>query len=115
MDKTQLITITISALFGAVSKSLVDWIVSVIKTTETVSAVAAKLKIVFSKTNRAVMFDILLILFYVGVVINFSLGATPITRLEVLLIIGAVLAIFFIFLSLIWNIHKAINERKNTP
>jgi hypothetical protein len=115
MDKTQLITIAISALFGAVTKSLVDWIASIIKTTKTASAVTARIKIVFSKANRAIMFDTFLLIFYVGVLIYFSSGETPITRLEVLLMIGAVLAIIFIFLSLTWKIYIAVNERKNKP
>jgi len=71
IDKTQLITIAISALFGAVAKSLVDWLASIIKTTHTVSAVTAKIKIIFSKSNRAVMFDMLSLLIYVGVLVNY--------------------------------------------
>lgn len=115
MDKTQLITIAISALFGAVAKSLVDWIVSIVKTTETASAVTAKIKIVFSKTNRAVLIDILSILFYSGVLVNFYLNEGSPTRLEILLIIGASLAVIFMLFMLSWHVSEAIHARKSKP
>jgi hypothetical protein len=115
MDKTQLITIAISALFGAVAKSLVDWLASIIKTTHTVSAVTAKIKIIFSKSNRAVMFDMLSLLIYVGVLVNFYLSEGSPTRLEILLIVGASLAVIFMLLVLFWDISKAVNERKIKP
>ena len=113
MDKTQLITIAISALFGAVAKSLVSWIVSIIKTTKIVSAVTAKIKIVFSKTNRAVIFDIIALLFYVAVLINFALDKTAPTRLEILIAIGAILACLIMVITLSIDTFKAISANKN--
>ncbi len=115
MDKIQLITIAISTVFGMVLKSIISWIVSIIKTTETVKAITAKLKIVFSKTNRAIMFKVLILLFYVGVLVNFSISESTPTRFEILLIIGAAFTIIFVALFLIWDISVAVNERKNKP
>lgn len=115
MDKTQLITIAISTVFGMLLKSIISWIVSIIKTIDTVKAITAKLKILFSKNNRAVIFDILALIFYVGILVNFYLNEGSPTRLEVLLIIGASLAIFFMLFMLSWHISVAINERKNKP
>lgn len=112
MDKTQLITIAISALFGAVAKSFVEWIVSIIKTTGTVSAVTAKIKIVFSKTNRAVIFDMLSLIFYVVVLINFALDKAAPTRLDILIVIGAVLASILMIFVLFVDISKARNANK---
>ena len=113
MDKTQLITIAIAALAGAVAKALVDWIVSIIKTTETVIAVTAKIKIIFSKTNRKVLTDILSLLFYAAVLVNFAISESAPTRLEILLIIGASLALIFMLFMLSWHISEASRARNS--
>ena len=113
MDKTQLITIAISALFGAVAKSLIDWIASIIKTTEVASAATAKIKIVFSKTNLAILFDILSILVYSSVLLNFYLSTGVPSRLEILIIVGASLALIFLVFVLSWHVSEAIYKRKN--
>ena len=115
MDKTRLITIAIAALAGAVAKALVDWIVSIIKTTDTVIAVTAKVKIIFSKANRKVLTDILSILFYAAVLVNFATSENTPTRLEILLIIGASLALIFMLFMLSWHVSEAIYARKNKP
>lgn len=111
MDKTQLITIAIAALAGAVAKALVDWIVSIIKTTETVIAVTAKIKIILSKANRKVLTDILAVPFYAAVLVNFAISETTPTRLEILLIIGASLVLIFMLLTLSWHISQAARVR----
>ncbi len=115
MDKTQLITIAIAALAGAVAKELVGWIVSIIKTTELVSAVAAKIKIIFSKNNRKVFTDVLSLLFYAAVLVNFAISESAPTRLEILLIIGASLALIFMLFMLSWHISEASRARNTKP
>lgn len=112
MDKTQLITIAISALAGAVAKSLVAWIVSIIKTTKIVKTVTAKIKILFSITNRAVIIDILSLAFYVIVLVNFAFDKAPPTKLDVLIAIGSVLACIFMGIALIIDVAKAIVASK---
>ena len=114
MDKTQLITIAISALAGAIAKPLVEWSISLIKTTETVKAITAIVKIVFSKTNRAVIFDTILLLFYVAVLVNFALDKAAPTKLDILIAIGAAFACLVMVVSLLINVVKAINANKKT-
>lgn len=115
MDKTQLITIAIAALAGAVAKALVDWVVSIIRTTEAVIAVTAKIKIIFSKTNRKILTEILSSLFYAAVLVNFAISESAPTRLEILLIIGASLALIFMLFMLSWHISEASSGRNNKP
>lgn len=115
MEKTQLITIAIAALAGAVAKAIVDWIVSIIKTTATVSAVTAKIKIVFSKKNRKVLTDIVVILFYGSILVNLTIKEATPTRLEILLIIWSVLAIVFMLFMLSWHIVEASRSQNENP
>ncbi len=96
-------------------KSIVSWVVSIIKTTATVRAVVAKLKIAFSKTNRAVMFDILSLLFYVAVLVNFALDKAAPTRLDILIAIGAVLACLVMIVVLSVDVFKATRVIKENP
>lgn len=113
MDKIQLTTIAIAALAGAVAKAIVDWIVSIIKTTKTVITVTDKIKAIFSKNNRKVLWDIVVIMFYVSVLINFASKDTSPSRLEILIIVGASFAILFMVVRLAWHIGIVINDREN--
>jgi hypothetical protein len=112
MDKTQLITIAISALAGAVAKSLVDWLVSIIKTTNTVKTVAAKIRAAFSKRNRLVMGDVILLIFYASILASLVLNETPPTRLEILVMVGAAIAVLFTVFNLYWHVSEAIFHAK---
>ena len=111
MDKTQLITIVIAAIAGAVAKALVEWIVSIIKTAETVVAVSAKIKTIFSKANREVLTDFLSLLFYAAVLVNFAIRESAPTRFEILLIIGASLAFIIMLFMLFWHVSEASRKR----
>lgn len=112
MDKTQLIMMAISALFGAVAKSLVAWFMSIIKTTKIVRAVTAKAKIAFSKSNRPVIFDLFGIAFYVAVLVNFALDKSEPTRFDILIAIGAAVACLIMAIVLLVDISKAIHATK---
>jgi len=114
MDKTQLITIALSALASAITKPLVEWLISVIKTTKTVKTIAAILKIAFSKTNRAVIFDTIILLFYVAVLVSFALEKAAPTKLEILIAIGAAFACLVMGVSLLIKVVKAVNTNKKT-
>jgi len=115
MDKTQLLTIVITALVSVLGKELITWLVGLVKGTAAVSSARAKLKAIFSKANRAVMIDVLSILFYVGVLVNFALGESAPTRLEVLLIIGAVIALIVMAIALLIDIAKIVHARNSSP
>ena len=112
MGKTQLITIVVSALVGAIAKPFVEWLISVIKTTEIVKAINAIAKKVFSKTNRVVIFDLLSLSFYVAVLVNFALDKASPTKLDILIAIGASLACLVMSVSLFVHIVRAINVNK---
>lgn len=114
MDKTQLITIIVSALAGAIAKPLVEWMVSVIKATELVKTILAIVKKAFSKANRGVIFDLVSLLFYVAVLVNFALDKASPTKLDILIAIGASLACLVMAISLFINIVKAINLNKKS-
>jgi hypothetical protein len=115
MDKTQLITIAISALAGAVAKSLVAWIVSIVKTTRMVKAITARIKIVSSKANRKIFFSALSVISYALLLAYFVTTPTPATRLAVLAIVVLVLFIMFETISLLWHISVAINRKTKQP
>lgn len=108
----ELVMLAIGAVFGALATPLVNWIISIIKSTETVKFVTEKSEVIFSKHNRAVIYDILSILFYVAVLINFSLDKSTPTKLDILIAIGAVFACLVMFFSLLIDISKAANANK---
>lgn len=115
MDKQQIVTIVVTALITVIAKEVFMWATSLVKSTVAASTITAKLKAIFTKTNRSIMFKVLVLLFYVGVLINFSLSESTPTRFEILLIIGSSFAIIFVSLFLIWDISVDINARKNKP
>ena len=99
---------------GVVLKDAIGWIWSMVKITISDMNVAAKIKIIFSKRNRKVFFDIMLILFYSGLLVKLATDAGVASRFEILLMVGCVMIIFFMFISLLWNLVQASNERKKS-
>ncbi len=114
MDKTQLITIIVSALAGAIAKPLIEWLISVVKTTEIAKAITAIAKKAFSKNNRVVIFDLLSLSFYVVVLVSFALDEASPTKLDILIAIGASLACLVMSVSLVFHIIMAINVNKKS-
>lgn len=114
MDKAQLITIIVSALAGAMAKPLVDWLISLVKSTELMKTLAAISRKAFSKNNRAVIFDLFTLSFYVIVLVNFAIDKAAPTKLDILIAIGSSLACLITAASLFISISKAINANK-TP
>ena len=113
MDKAQLITIVITAVVSVVAKEVIIWLVSLFKGNSAAKTFAAKLRALFTKSNLEIAGSLLALIFYIGVLINFALAEAPPTRLEILLIIGAVFAILFVGLNLLFEIAKAQANNKN--
>lgn len=114
MDKTQLLTIVITAVVSVIAKEFITWLVTIVKDASAIRTAGAKLRVVFSKPNRAVMMDVFAIVFYISVLVNFGRGDSSPTRLEILIVIGAVLALIFMGIALIVDIVKAMDAHKKS-
>ena len=106
MDKTQLITILVTAVITAIAKEVVVWLVGIVKSLSMIKTIKAKLKAIFNKTNRAIIWDVFTIMLYLAFLVYFARDQSPPTRLEILLVIGVVVAIFIMVVSLLANIVK---------
>src|SRR5438128_196230 len=107
MDKTQLITIAVTAVVSVIAKEVVVWLVGLVKTLSVIGTIKARFKAAFSKNNRAIMKDALALAFYVVLLVYFVRDDSPPTRLVILLMIGIVFAILVMLVSLLWDIGKA--------
>jgi hypothetical protein len=114
MDKTQLTTIIATALVSVVAKEVITWLVAILKTLQVSGDVQAKFKKVFSKRNCSILYDVLALAFYIGILVNFGLSTSAASRLDILIAIGAVIAAFFCVFSLLLNIYKWQQERVAT-
>jgi len=112
MDKTQIITVIVSAITGAIAKPFIEWLISIIKTAEIVKTISAVVKMAFSKTNRAVIFDLASLTFYVAVLVSFARDKSSPTKLDILITIGASLACVIMAVSLFVHIVLAIKANK---
>lgn len=110
MDKQQITIMFVSTIFGIVVKSIVDWIIPVIKTTIIVSAITAKVKIIFSKINLTVLFDIFSFAVNAALLAYLSRATGNQSRLEMLLFVGVFLLTIFSALVILWHISKALNK-----
>ncbi|ROZ61475.1 hypothetical protein [Ramlibacter sp. WS9] len=116
MDKTQIATIAITAIVSVVAKEVVTWLVSLAKNASAAKSLAAKAKAIFTRSHMEILASLLALMFYAGVLVNFARTDTPPTRLEILLIVGAVFAMLFVGLNLLWEIAKLqIARKKNAP
>lgn len=116
MDRTQLITIAITAVISVVAKEMVTWLISAIKSAAAFVTFRDKFKAFFNKRNRDILSDVFAIIFFVGVLVNFASSNGTASRLEVLIAIGSVIAILICIFSLLINIAKwSIEREKNRP
>ena len=113
MDIPQLQTIVVTAAISIVAKELITWLVSIIKTLLLKSTLTAKLKIIFNKTNRAIMWDCLMLIFNITFLIIYVNSPEPLTKLSVIVIIGLILIILILLVTLLWDIYKASVERES--
>ena len=107
MEKTELIKLAVAAIFGAVAKELVSLIFSSIKNTAVVTSTFAAIKVIFSPANRKVIWDIVVLGFYVSILYNFARSETPAKNMDILIAMAAFLACIFMVIVLIVDIYKA--------
>jgi hypothetical protein len=110
MNEAELITLAVAAMFGAFAKELVSLIFSSIKNAAAVKNLLTAIKVIFSPANRKVIWDVLVLGFYVFVLYEFATNETPATNLQILIAIGACFAILFMFIALFTDIYKAQQE-----
>jgi hypothetical protein len=113
LDTSKLVTIVVTAVVAVIAKELVQWLWAMFKTLSVISTIRAKIKAIFTKTNRAIIWDILGVLFYGGVLVNFALKNSPPTRLEILLMLGAAFLMIVMSGSLLFHVGKAAVEREH--
>jgi hypothetical protein len=111
MDKTQLTTIVISAVAGAIAKELIGWTISAIKSLSLIPTGYEKLRAFFRGRNGDILINLINLAFYVGVLVYFVLLDSPISRFEILLVVGAMFFTLFFVISLLWNIYRWREER----
>ena len=104
----QLTTIAISALMGAFAKNLVDWILSNIKTTTIVINTTDKVKVVFSKNNRGILYLRLVLLLFIAYILRFLIIDDNPSRFEiVMLVFTCILSVLlYILISILAYINK---------
>lgn len=112
MDASQLITIAVSALVGAVIKELVTWLFGLIKSTLGAKAFWARLRTLFSKENRQVMYDVLAAIVFIGATINFGMKDSAATRGEILLLVGSVVMLLLTLINLLIDIAAIAAKRE---
>ena len=118
MDKTQLITIVVTAVITAIAKEVVVWLVGIVKSLSMIKTIKAKLKAIFNKTNRTIIREAFTITLYLAFFVYFARDPSPPTRFEILLAIGIVFAMFVSVVNLLINIVKikmAQTENKTKP
>jgi heme/copper-type cytochrome/quinol oxidase subunit 4 len=103
MDKTQLVTIVITAVIAVLAKELTMWVVRLIKSMSVLKTIAAKVKTLFSKNNLLIVMDIAMLAFYVFLLVFFTRNDSPPSRIEILLMIFCVLVVIFMCGRLIWR------------
>lgn len=113
MDTTTWITVVITAVVTAIVKELVSWLIGLLKNAAAINTIKAKLKAIFSRTNLAIMSDAGGIIFYTAIVIYFISGMEPPTRIEIVLLIGAIFADLFMIGGLLVRIAKIQIEKEN--
>jgi threonine/homoserine/homoserine lactone efflux protein len=115
MDKT-LTTILITAVVSVIAKEFLTWLVSVIKNMSAAKTLASKFRALFTRKNLEIFGNLLAMIFYIGILVNFARTDTPPTRMEILIIIGSVIAILFVSLNLLIEFAKfRISKSKNVP
>lgn len=114
MDKTQLVTIIITAIVSVTAKEVIIWLVGLLKNTQSAKNIKVLISFAFNKTNRAVIYDLLALSFYATILVNFAIDKTSPNRLDILIAIGAVLASILMIIFLFLDVLKAISANKKT-
>ena len=104
MDKNQLITIAVTAGISVIAKEVVQWLWTVLKNLSTLNTIKAKLKSIFTKTNRKILWALGSTIFYLVVIVSFVRDESPTSRFDMLLIVLFVGALAVSVMTLLWRI-----------
>ena len=107
MDNSTLVTIVITAVVSVIAKELMLWVISVVKSTTAAATVKAKLVVVFTRTNVAILTDILAFIFYCFVLAYFAIAPDAPSRIEILLSFFAAIFMLVMAFSLTFRIVRA--------
>jgi len=102
IDRTQLITIAVTAVVGVTAKEILTWMVSFIKSSRLVTTVSEKVKSNWSIASDLAWF----LLCAVSLIFEVSRSA-PVTRIDVLRIVALAIASLFAAAFLAWNVIGA--------
>jgi hypothetical protein len=113
LDKTQLVTIAVTAVISVIAKELVQWLWGMFKTLSITNTIKAKVRGILTKNNLKIFWDIVGLSFYGGVLVQFALQDSSPTRLEILLMMGAAFMILVTGISLIYHLAQASIDRED--
>ena len=86
MDKSQLVTIAVTAIITAFAKEIATWLSSIVKNLSTSNTIKAKLKSALTPNKITVAFNLALIAFFSRELYNLVTSPEPITRVSAFLI-----------------------------
>lgn len=111
MDRHQLIVIAITAVISVIAKELVIWLVGLAKVIALSDPTRQRLKKIFSKRNRNIVLDILIISFLVWTLARDLRNPSPMVRMDIIRIIldlVCLVAFVVLFIIHIWGISGRI-------
>jgi hypothetical protein len=112
MDRHQLAIIAITAVISVIAKEMVTWLVSLAKTLAVSETIKKKLKGIFSKNNRSIIFDILVISFALFTMVRDLRNPAPMVRMDIVWIIldvSCLITFIIRFLFHVWRISGKIS------
>ncbi len=107
MENSQLVTIAVTAVISVVSKEIIIWLVSLVKTLSVMSTIKEKVKAIFSPANIKIILDVLSIAIYTLLLAYFASDSAPPTRITVLILIVLVVTIVFLAFMLMYHVQLA--------
>jgi hypothetical protein len=104
MDRKELVTIAVTAAITFTVTECIKWLGRLAKISAARTVTKEKAKKIFSKNNRAIMFDCLWIISCIVSLVAVMRKSTPITRLDVLGIVTFSVFTLLAIVALMWDI-----------
>lgn len=108
MDKSQFMTIVITAVVSVMAKEMVSWSAALVKKIAMAQTTRAKLKAMFSKTSLRIMWDLLVIALYTTIVVSVGWTEGPLSGKALLTLAVLGLLEVVAIASFLADVHKAL-------
>jgi hypothetical protein len=104
MDKNKLLTIAVTALITVTVTETAKWLFAWARITAVSDTTKQKAKTIFSKTNLAIIWNSVWLVFNAIMFVKYVRRTTPITRADVVMIPLTLFASGFWLLALMWSL-----------